>query len=81
MVVGSAINWTVGAMVGGGFGLVTVTTTAEVAVAPPPPLAVAVYVVVVDGETTTDPEVPFTPMPGSISTDVALDEFHDKVVV
>ena len=59
--------------------LVTVTTMAEVAV-PLPPVAVAVYVVVVDGEMLTEPLGPFTPTPGSISTEVAFDEFHDNVV-
>ena len=61
--------------------LVTVTETADVAVAPPPPVAVAVYVVFVDGATTMDPFGPLTPIPGSMSTEVALDEFQDKVVV
>jgi hypothetical protein len=35
----------------------------------------------VEGATVADPDGPFTPTPGSISTEVALLEFHDNVVV
>lgn len=57
----------------------TVTTTLDVPV-PPVPVAVAVYVVVTDGTSVTDPDGPFTPTPGCMSTEVALLEDQVNVV-
>jgi len=69
----------VGPIVGGGVAGVTVTTTLAVPV-PPLPVAVAVNVVVTDGTTVTDPDAPFTPTPGCMSTEVALLEDQVNVV-
>ena len=77
-VVAVAINWTVGG-VPVLFPALT-ATTAEVVAVPPLPVAVATYVVEFAGLIVNEPDGPCTPIPGSISTEVALAEDHVSVV-